>query len=252
MNPLVRLRNVRLSYASREVLRLEQLDLVPGQLVTLVGPNGAGKSTLLRVLSGIERHYAGECLLEGRSIAAWPRTQLARCVSFLPQQVELAFPFTVEQVVLMGRTPHCGGFFDSPEDLAAARQAMSRADVGEFRDRDIRTLSGGERQRVLLASALAQSARVLLLDEPTTFLDLKHQYAICRLLRQLAEEGALVVAVTHDLALAAAFSHRMLVLNRGALAADGEPTVALDPAVVRGVFEVDRVPGFPYGESGPR
>lgn len=234
-----RCRNLSHRYDRSEVLHIDSLEFRPGQFTAIVGPNGAGKSTFLSILAGLRPDYVGHCELDGRDLRTLPRRDLARLISFLPQKIDLAFPFTAEQVVLMGRTPHCDGLYDSPDDLTAASQAMQLTDTAEFRARDFRSLSGGERQRVILAAALAQSAPALLLDEPATFLDLKHQLATYRLLRSLAAEGRLVIAVTHDLNLAAATADRILVLHRGRTAADGSAAQALHPDVLRTVFEVD-------------
>ncbi|MGH9671929.1 MAG: ABC transporter ATP-binding protein, partial [Bryobacteraceae bacterium] len=178
MTPSYRLRGAAMSYDGEEVLRLDALDLAGGELVALLGPNGAGKSTLLCILAGLRESYSGECLFQDRELRQWRRADFARQVSFVPQTLWTPFPFTAEQVVLMGRTPHGDGMFETEVDLAEAERAMELTDVLAFRRRDFRTLSGGERQRVILASALAQSPRVLLLDEPATFLDLKHQRLI--------------------------------------------------------------------------
>jgi iron complex transport system ATP-binding protein len=153
--------------------------------------------------------------------------------------VRIDFPFSAEQVVMMGRTPYCDGLFESPEDHAAVERAMGITDTLAFRRRDFRSLSGGEKQRTILASVLAQSPKVLLLDEPTTFLDLQHQVAIYGLLRDLARSGLLVVAVTHDLNLAAAHSDRILVLRAGEVVADASPAEVLNSETIRAVFGVD-------------
>jgi ABC-type cobalamin/Fe3+-siderophores transport system ATPase subunit len=160
-------------------------------------------------------------------------------VAFLPQMMRFEFPFTAEQVVLMGRTPYGGGWFESPADFELVEQAMTITDTLAFRARDFRSLSGGERQRVVLASALAQKPETLLLDEPTTFLDLKHQISMYRLLAELGRQGMLVISVTHDLNLALQFADRALVLDRGRLASDGAPADVFTPQLIREVFEVD-------------
>jgi len=239
LTALYSLRDARMRYNGAEVLRVDALDFFPAQMVSLVGPNGAGKSTLLGIMAGLRAGYAGHCLFSGREVSRWPRRRFARSVSFVPQTVRLDFPFTAEQVVFMGRTPYCDGLFESPEDRHAVQRAMELTDTLAFRTRDFRSLSGGERQRVILASALAQQPEVLLLDEPATFLDLKHQLAIHRLLRDLSRQGLLIVAATHDLSLAAAYSHRVVVLHRGAVVADAPPAEALQPETVRAVFEVE-------------
>ncbi len=209
----------------------------PG-LVAIAGPNGAGKSTLVGIMAGLRDSYRGSCAYNGVEVRQWRRRDFARRVSFLPQVVRFEFPFTAEQIVMMGRSPYSGGWFESPADHAEVARAMEITDTASFRSRDFRSLSGGERQRVILASALAQRPESLLLDEPTTFLDLKHQLAMYRLLANLAHDGMLVVAVTHDLNLALQFADRMLVLDKGRIAADGSPADVLTPELIHRVFAV--------------
>jgi len=215
------------------------LCLERAQLITVVGPNGAGKSTLLSIVSGLRSGYLGSCRYAGREMRDWPRRELARKLAFVPQSLRLDFPFSAEEIVTMGRTPHGEGWFETEEDLAAVDRAMTETDTQAFRARDFRSLSGGERQRVVLASALAQQPDVLLLDEPTTFLDLKHQISMYRLLRDLARGGLLVVAVTHDLNLAAAYGDRIIALDRGRVVADGTPKEVVTEATLHSVFGVD-------------
>jgi iron complex transport system ATP-binding protein len=206
-------------------------------LITIAGPNGAGKSTLLGILAGLRSPYRGSCMFAGREVRQWPKREFARRVAFLPQSVRMEFPFTVEEVVLMGRTPYSSGWFQTAEDRSAAEEAMTTTDTLAFRRRDFRTLSGGEAQRVILASALTQRPEVLLLDEPATHLDLRHQLSLYRLLGELAK-SLLVVAVTHDLNLALQFSHRVMVLEDGRIAGDGRPQEVLIPALIARVFGV--------------
>jgi iron complex transport system ATP-binding protein len=207
-------------------------------LVAVAGPNGAGKSTLLGIMAGLRAPYTGSCLYGGVEVRKWRRREFAQRVAFLPQMLRLEFPFTAEQVALMGRTPYSGGWFESPEDHAAVERAMGITDTVAFRERDFRSLSGGERQRVVLASALAQEPRVLLLDEPTTFLDVKHQLSMYRILAELGRSGMLVVSVTHDLNLALQFADRVLVLEGGRVAGVGAPREVLNPELIGRVFGV--------------
>jgi len=206
-------------------------------LITIAGPNGAGKSTLLGILAGLRSPYSGSCMFAGKEVRQWPKREFARRVAFLPQSVRMEFPFTVEEVVLMGRTPYASGWFQTAEDRSAAEEAMTTTDTLAFRRRDFRTLSGGEAQRVILASALTQRPEALLLDEPATHLDLRHQLSLYRLLGELAK-SLLVVAVTHDLNLALRFSHRVMVLEDGRIAGDGTPQEVLNPALIARVFGV--------------
>ena len=239
MSELFRADKLCFAYNGCEVLHDVSLDFGPGRLTAIAGPNGAGKSTLLGVLAGLRAPYGGACLYGGCEVRDWQRRAFAREVSFVPQSLRLEFPFQAEQVVMMGRTPFCDGMFESPADHDAVERAMAITDTLGFRGRDFRSLSGGERQRVVLASALAQSPRALLLDEPTTFLDLEHQVSIYRLLGGLCAEGMLVVTVTHDLNLAAAFCERLILLRHGRVAADASPAEVLDPGRIRDVFRVE-------------
>lgn len=247
---------VGMRYNGTQVLDGASLRFSEGQFVAIAGPNGAGKSTLLGIMAGLRLGYSGRCEYSGKEVSRWLRRGFAREVCFLPQSLKMEFPFTAEQVVLMGRTPHCDGLFESPDDWNAVEQAMATTDTLPFRGRDFRSLSGGERQRVILASAVAQQPRTLLLDEPTTYLDLKYQVAIYRLLRDLSRKGLLVVAVTHDLNLAASFADRIVLLHGGRVAADDAPCAVLAPEMILRVFgvrsEVERGPGgkpwIVYGE----
>jgi len=212
-------------------------DFPKNGLITIAGPNGAGKSTLLGMMAGLRSPYSGSCTYDGKEIRQWPKREFARKVAFLPQSVRMQFPFTVEEVVLMGRTPYASGWFQTAEDRSAVEDAMTTTDTLAFRARDFRSLSGGEAQRVILASALTQRPEALLLDEPATHLDLRHQLALYKLLGELSK-SLLVVAVTHDLNLALRFSHRVMVLEDGRIAADGMPQDVLNPELIGRVFGV--------------
>lgn len=233
------LRGVGMRYGDAEVLRDVSIEIGGSQFVALVGPNGAGKSTLLGILAGLREGHAGDCEYRGASVHRWNRRLFAREVSFVPQTVKIDFPFTAEQVVLMGRTPHCAGLFEAPGDWEAVERAMETTGTLAFRSRDFRSLSGGERQLVVLASAIAQEPRTLLLDEPATFLDVRHQLAIYGLLRELTRLGTLVIAVTHDLNLAATFADRVIALHAGRIAADGSAQEVLAPERIREVFSIN-------------
>jgi iron complex transport system ATP-binding protein len=232
------LRAVGMRYGAAEVLADVNLQLHPAQLTAVVGPNGAGKSTLLGILAGLRTGHAGECRFDGVEVSRWNRRAFARRVSFVPQATRIEFPFTAEEVALMGRAPHAAGLLESPYDRDAVHDAMHSTDTLHLRARDFRSLSGGEQQRVILAAALAQSPEALLLDEPTTYLDLRHQVSLYRILRGLCDRGVLVAAVTHDLNLAAAYAGRVVVLNAGRVVADGPPAEAFRSDRLREVFEV--------------
>jgi iron complex transport system ATP-binding protein len=220
---VVRLDGVAARYGGaadgRTVLRGIDLAISEGEQVALLGPNGSGKSTLLRVVSGVLSPAAGRVELFGRAIDSWERGELARWVTVLPQGMELPQGFRVSEVVALGRIPHARSWFaTSADDEAAVARALVDADVAELADRAVHELSGGERQRVLVALALAQEPRILLLDEPTAHLDVAHQLALIQLLERLrATRGLTVLAVLHDLNLAARFADRAVILHEGRL-----------------------------------
>lgn len=197
----------------------------PGRMLAIVGPNGAGKSTLLRLLAGLLKPSRGEVAIDGRSIASIPVRERARLVAFLSQENACPFPYSVREVVLMGRLPHVGTFqFESKVDLDAVETAIQETGLGPLADRRVDALSTGERQRVFLAMSLAQEPGALLLDEPTVYLDVRHQVEAFRLLRTLSRDRGLSVAVvTHDLGLASRFVDEVALLSAGRMVARGTP-----------------------------
>ena len=225
----------------RAILRDVSFSIEPGERVALVGPNGAGKSTLLRVIAGILRPAAGRVELAGTPLAALERPEIARRLAVVPQQTALPFSMRVEEVVALGRLPHEAALRGArPSDRAAVAAAIDRVGLGHLLGRDARELSLGERQLVLLALAVAQAAPALLLDEPTVHLDLRHQVEAMELMRDLNErDGTTLVAVLHDLGLAAHFFPRLILLDRGRLVADGPPGEVLTDARIRDVFGVE-------------
>jgi iron complex transport system ATP-binding protein len=230
--------NLGMRYGESQVLSEVSLRFEFGQLTALAGPNGAGKSTLLGVLARLRRNFTGECRYRGQSVTDWRPSAFAKEVAYVPQSLQSEFPFSAGQVVLMGRSPHVSGMFESDEDRAAATRAMALTDTTHLSGRDFRTLSGGEKQRTILAAALAQDPKVLLLDEPTSSLDLSHQVALYRILQDLCRGGMLVVAVTHDLNLAGMYASRLILLRAGRVAADGPPAVVMQPDTIAQVFDV--------------
>jgi iron complex transport system ATP-binding protein len=238
---VLELRGVAVDYGARRAL--QHLDLVLGaaERVCLVGPNGAGKSTLVRCLTGLLAPATGTVALYGRSIASMSRTELARVVAVVPGSVRLPFAMTVEEVVALGRTPYLHPWSGRTlADQAAVTSALTRVGVLSLRDRDIRTLSMGERQLALIAMALAQGGSILVLDEPTVHLDLRHQVEVMELLVRLTdEEGMTVLAVLHDLSLAGHFFPRLAMLDHGRLVADGPTREILTPARIRDVYGVE-------------
>ncbi|HLQ05268.1 MAG TPA: ABC transporter ATP-binding protein [Verrucomicrobiae bacterium] len=231
-------RGIRAGYRDRDVLRGVDLAAREGELVALVGPNGAGKSTLLRVLAGLLRPVAGSVSIGGDDLLALDRGAVARRVAVVPQVFETLFPFTVREIVALGRTARLGAFGSlGSADLRAIDRALAELGSTALADRRIDRISGGERQRAVLAMALAQETDALLLDEPTAHLDPAHQRATLEHVARLAQErGLAVVAVLHDLNLAAALATRIVVLADGAVVRDGEPREVLTASLVRDVF----------------
>ena len=222
------------------VLRGVDLAVSTGEMVALLGANGSGKTTLLRLVSGALVPDRGTVEVAGRAVGDWTRDALARRVAVLPQQMDLPDGFRAAELVEMGRAPHARRLFGSTaDDERAISRALADADALDLADRHPHELSGGERQRVLVAMALAQEPELLLLDEPTLHMDLAHQVVLLRAMRRLqAERGLTVLAVLHDLNLAAAFAPRVVVLHQGRVAADGAPAEVLTPDLVARVFGV--------------
>lgn len=239
--PALAFEQVGFAYGRTPVLLNLDLAIDEGRITGLLGPNGTGKTTLVRLASAALRPTAGRVLLFGDDLGAMPARERARSVAVVPQETHPVFDFTVEEIVQMGRAPHLGLFgLAGPRDRKIAREAMQSCEVTHVAGRSYRALSGGERQRVLLARALAQEARLLLLDEPTAFLDLKHRLAVYALLGRLhRERGLSVVVVSHDINLAARHCDRLVLLRCGAVAADGTPAEVLRPEPLRSVYEVD-------------
>jgi iron complex transport system ATP-binding protein len=237
VSPLLELRRVEFAYPAAERRRgrpfaLGGLDFTigGGEILGVIGPNSAGKTTLVRLLTKVLEPAGGEIALDGTLLGRITRWELARHVAVVPQDVPPGLPFTVEQVVLMGRYPHAPHrFFESPGDLGVARAAMALTGVGDLGPAPVASLSGGERQRVLLARALAQEPRLLVLDEPTAHLDLHYQVECVGLLRRInRERGTTVLLVSHDLNLAGEVADRLLLLSQGRVVHLGPPAEVLE------------------------
>lgn len=227
------------AYGARETLAALDLVIEPGQVTAIVGPNGAGKTTLLNLLAGVLQPTTGRVEWGGRPLASIPVAERAHLMALVGPETSPPFPWSALEVVLMGRSPHLAlRGLEQAEDLAFARTALARLDVANLEDRRVTTLSQGELQRVLLARGLCQDTPVLLLDEPTSHLDPAHALAVAALLRELTDDGGTVVAVLHDLNLAARAAHRLIFLAEGRLRADGPPRDTLVPSVIQQVFGV--------------
>lgn len=235
-------RGVRAGYdgAHRDVLRGVDLDVMPGEVVGLVGPNGAGKTSVARVVSRTLRPREGSVRVAGYDPFAASAREAARRMAVVPQDLAAVFPFTVLEAVLMGRTPYLSPWGGGAPDWRRAREAMEALDVAHLADRGIDELSGGERRRVVLAQALVQDAPVLVLDEPTTHLDLRHVDDLFGVVRGLAEVGGrAVLVILHDLNLAATWCDRIAVIDDGAIVAEGRPAAVLTPERIGSVYGVD-------------
>ncbi len=235
------LRGVSGGYGGRPVVDAIDLEIAVGDRVAVVGPNGAGKSTLLRLMTGLIAPTAGRIEVAGTPLANLDRRDVARRIAVVPQLASLPFSARVEEIVALGRLPHEDPIRGlRPADRAAVSAAIDRVGLGRLVGRDVGELSLGERQLVLIAVAVAQDAPIVILDEPTVHLDIRHQIDVMDLLADLNEhDGRTVIAVLHDLHLAARSTPRVLVLDGGRIVADGPPRDALGPAVMGEVFRVD-------------
>jgi iron complex transport system ATP-binding protein len=239
--PILAAHDVTIAYGDRRVVTAATLEIAGGERVALVGPNGAGKSSLLRAMTGVLRPSSGEIRLCGAPIDTVQRSSVARTIAVVPELIQLPFEMPVHEVVALGRLPHEPPFTGlRPADRLAVAGAMDRVGVAHLGHRDVRELSMGERQLVFIAVAVAQAAPILVLDEPTAHLDIRHQVDVMELLVDLnRRDGTTVVAVLHDLALAAHFFPRVAVMSVGRIVGDGPPAATLGPDRIRSVFGVD-------------
>ncbi len=229
---------VRYPGAADPALADAQIAVGPGELVALVGPNGSGKTTLLRAVLGIVPLASGECRILGRPLSQWVRNDLAKAVGVVTQQEERVFPLKVSQSVALGRYPHLAPLAPlGEEDVAAVERAMSLCDVNHLADRSTDTLSGGEWQRVRVARALAQQPTLMVLDEPTSELDIRHEMEVFELVKRLAQqEGMGLLVITHHLNLAGRYASELVLLSRGQVAARGRPSEVLTADNIERVF----------------
>jgi iron complex transport system ATP-binding protein len=239
MDPVIGLRAVGFRYDQIWALKDLDFDVMPGELLGILGPNGSGKSTLLNVMDGVLSPQEGNVLVKGENITSYTRTDLSKQVGMVAQESHFRFSFSAMEVVLMGRFPYLGWFqFEGKHDMDVAIDALRATRSLELSGRPIHELSGGEKQRVLIARALAQEPSIILLDEPTAFLDLKYKREIFLLISSLAhEKGLSVLVVTHDIDLAAQYCDRMMMLKNGRLYAVGEPDEVITASNIKAVYD---------------
>ena len=239
--PAIQIETVSAGYRGSQVLKSISLNVAEGEMVGILGPNGAGKSTLFKVLSGLLPPDAGTVRLFGHDVSRMPPANRARAVAVVPQDLDIPVPYTVEEVVMMGRTASIGRLSrPSAHDNQVVERALVYTDVADIRRRPLNELSGGERQRAIVAMALAQEPRIILMDEATSHLDINHRLEIMQLVERLnAESGMTVLMISHDLQLAAEFSQRLILLDHGSVVADGKPAEVLTEEGVRRVYHCD-------------
>ncbi len=237
--PVFDAKDLSVSFSDRPILRNISFSFEKGSWVGVLGPNGAGKTTLLRTMAG-HLPYANRLTFRGREVRAWRTRERAKSLAFVRQSHTLSFDFTVIELVLLGRMPHKSllSLYEK-SDMERAEQALSLLDLQGFEYRNVSTLSGGEQQRVFLAQALVQEAHVLLLDEPTTHLDVHHQFEFMEHVRGFVQKGGTVIGAFHDLELAARFCDRLIILKDGRMAAQGTPLEVLTEDSMRRVFNMD-------------
>ena len=237
---IIETRDISFSYNTKEVLTNVSLFLKRGEFLGIIGPNGAGKSTILRLICGILKPKHGIITVSGNDTCGIDRKQLAKKIAFVPQETHFALNFTIEEIVMMGRFPYLRAFQrENKTDYEARDHALMYANLQEFRKRPINSLSSGERQRVVLARALAQEPAILILDEPTSHLDLHHQFAIMELLKKLNKEGMSIIAVNHDLNLASLYCERLVLLHQGKVFEQGSPKDLITEKILKQVYQTE-------------
>jgi iron complex transport system ATP-binding protein len=237
----LKLKNVEFSYASTPILEDICMELAPAEVLGIVGPNGAGKSTLLRCINRILKPRRGSILLDEREIKELSLVEIARRMGYVPQTTTRVFPATVFDTVLMGRRPHLG-WRSSEQDMEKVLEALKLLEIADFALRDFNELSGGQQQKVLIARALAQEADILLLDEPTSNLDIRHQLEAMDIITKLVKEkGISAIMAIHDLNLGSRYSDRIIMLNGGSIVDAGNPSSVLNPENIEQVYGVEAV-----------
>jgi len=230
MNHILDARDICLNFRGKSILSSVSLKVAAGEFFVIIGPNGAGKTSLVKILSGLQKAGQGAVTVKGKDISEYTRRSLSRIMAIVPQQMEVGFPFTVAETVIMGRTPHLGILgMEGESDFHIAEEAMKFTEVSHLSDRKLFQLSGGELQRVIIARAICQQPEIILLDEPTTALDPSHQLKIMDLMEKFRQEqGTTVIMVSHDLNLASMYGDRLLLLKEGRVVKTGDPRSVLN------------------------
>ena len=239
--PILQIKDIGFGYQKKQVLSRVSFDVKKGEIIGIIGPNGSGKTTLLKIIDGLLFPQEGEILVEGEFLRQKNRKELAGIIAFVPQEFSLVFPFSVQEIVMMGRYPHLNNLrFEGNDDYRIVREAMEMTDTLHLSKRMIHHISGGERQRVLIARALAQKPRIMLLDEATAFLDIKYQIALFELIKKLNKlRGLTVIVVTHDINLAGQYTDRIILLQDGKIHSIGTPELVITEDNINEVYEAD-------------
>lgn len=249
----LKIENLSVRRGGADLLRPVSFSARAGEFIGLIGPNGAGKTTLLRAVAGLERPAGGSVLVNGAPVADLPPLIRARALAYLPQAREVHWAITAEAVVSLGRFAYGAPHRLGPADRAAVEAAFAAADCGSFRSRVVSTLSGGEQARIHLARAFAAETPILVADEPTAALDLRHALSIAAILRARADAGGLILAALHDFDLARRFCTRIILLNEGVIVADGRAENVLTAALIGAVFgvSISDIGGAPLSPAHP-
>ena len=237
---ILQLKDVSFAYHREPVVKSVSLKVEPGEFVGVLGPNGSGKSTLLKLLGAILKPDSGNVLFRDKELHTYKRKILAQSIAWLPQEHAMAFPFRVQEIVLMGRHPYLSPMtFESQKDFDIAEQAMRTTATTQFSERPFNDISGGEKQRVMMASAITQEPEVMLLDEPTTALDIKYQLEIINILQRLnRDDGMTLVLAMHDLHMASKYCRRLILIDQGKIVKDGTPEEVLQKETLESVYGV--------------
>jgi len=234
---LLEVKNLSCGYGKEDILKGISFSVADKEFLGIIGPNGAGKTTLFRALTGILKPRNGEVLYKNRMLSEVPRKEIAREIAVLPQSLEVPFSFTVEEFIAMGRFPYRQSMWPfTQEDKKAIERAMELAGVQKLKERMVNQLSGGERQRVFFAQAIAQEPKLMLLDEPTTHLDIKYQMEIMELIDDLNKNGITIIVILHDLNMAAEYCKRIILLKDGKIHADGTPDQVVDYKIIEDAY----------------